>query len=54
MLKTKKIICASCGRIQEKKEFDFLLDVIEGKTSEILKDIKNVQIEGVNYCSICE
>jgi len=52
-IKTKNVICPACGKITQKKEFDFLSDVIEGNTKEILKEIDGKKIEGMEFCKIC-
>lgn len=53
MLKIKKIICPSCGRITEKKEHDFNFDVIQGNTKEACLCRSDKIIDGIEFCQIC-
>jgi hypothetical protein len=53
MLKIKNVICPVCGKIEEKKEYDFLSDVIQGNIKEYIKDIHNIQIDGLKFCAVC-
>jgi hypothetical protein len=53
MQKIKKTICPGCGKIIEKKENDFIFDVIQGNTSENLILQNDNLIHGIEYCAIC-
>jgi hypothetical protein len=53
MLKIKRVICPQCGRIQEKKEFDFLENVIQGNIKEECLIIEENFIHGMEFCQVC-
>lgn len=53
MEKIINVICPSCGKIDKKKEFEFLDNVIQGKSKESCKIINDKQINGIEYCAIC-
>jgi len=53
MIKIKKVICPSCGRITEKKEYNFLSDVINGSIKEWPLYVQNKDIQGIEFCAIC-
>jgi hypothetical protein len=47
----KRVICPNCYQISVKNEIDFFVDIPEEK--EILKFIKGVKIDGLEYCAVC-
>lgn len=51
--KIKKLVCAGCGKIEEKKENDFLLDVIEKNVKEWPLQIENETVNGFFWCNVC-
>jgi len=51
--KIKNVICPACGKIAEKKEFIFLLDVLSGETKENCFVIKEKIINGLEFCAVC-
>ena len=53
MLKIKRVICPACGKIEEKKEFDFLENVIQGNIKENCLVIKEKIINGLEFCAVC-
>ena len=53
MLKIKRVICPACGKIEEKKEFDFLENVIHGNIKEECLLINEEFINGLEFCAVC-
>jgi hypothetical protein len=53
MLKIKRVICPDCGKIQEKKEYIFDYDVIQGNVKEWPLQIENQDINGLEFCAVC-
>ena len=49
----KNVICPACGKIAEKKEFVYLLDVLSGETKENCIVIKEKIIHGLEFCAVC-
>lgn len=45
----KKTICPGCGKVTEKEELFYFVDVLEGKTKEIVKN----DIDGLSWCDVC-
>lgn len=52
-VKLKNTICPSCGRIETKKENDFLNDYIAGNIKESISLKNDKVIHGIKYCAVC-